>query len=553
MSESAWLILAIVLYFGVMLAIGVYSWRHTSKYDDYVLGDRGLHPFVAALSAGASDMSGWLLMGLPGAIYLAGMSEVWIVIGLFLGTWANWKWIAPRLRSFSQVDNNSITLPSFFENRTHDTSRLLRIVAALIIIVFFTFYVSSGMVTGGRYFESTFDGSYTTGMLIIGAVTVLYVFIGGFLAVSYTDVVQGTLMFLALLTVPVIAMVTLSHPSDIFSFPTNNAYGPHPDGNPTYFNLVAGVSMATIVGNLAWGLGYFGQPHIVTRFMALRTPAQAKAARRSATIWVFFCFLGSILTALVSTVYFAQKSANVTDQTNYETIFLDLTRIMFHPLIAGIILTAVLAAIMSTMSSQLLIASTALVEDLYRIVSKKKPTHATLILLSRAMVVLVAVVSMLMAINPSDTILGLVGFAWAGFGAAFGPVVIASLYWRRLTSTGALVGMVVGAVTVFVWGSVDALSGIIYEIVPGVIFATAAMVIVSLFTTNPSEVEKDFDTAIAVNEYAMDNPKTSFNEVIQKIAPEKATAATAAAFHAQPQRYDSSGKPKGNRKGPAGV
>ena len=203
------MILAIVLYFAAMLAIGYYSWRRTKKYDDFVLGGRGLPPFVAAISAGASDMSGWLLMGLPGALFVAGFSELWIVIGLLIGTWANWKWVAPRLRSYSEVAGNSITLPSFFENRTRDSSRVLRITAAIIIIFFFTFYVSSGMVAGGKYFESTFGGEYLTGMLIIGAVTVIYTFIGGFLAVSYTDVVQGMLMFIALLTVPIIALFAL--------------------------------------------------------------------------------------------------------------------------------------------------------------------------------------------------------------------------------------------------------------------------------------------------------------------------------------------------------
>lgn len=284
MSESFWLVLAIVLYFGVMVAIGFYSWIQTKKYDDYVLGDRGLHPLVAGLSAGASDMSGWLLMGLPGALFVTGMSELWIVIGLLIGTWANWKWIAPRLRSYTEVANNSITLPSFFDNRTRDSSRVLRFAAAVIIIFFFTFYVSSGMVSGGRYYESTFGGDYMTGMLIIGSITVLYTFIGGFLAVSYTDVVQGVLMFCALIIVPVMALVALDNPSDIFSWATNHAYGPWPNGNPTYFNMIAGVSAATIIGNIAWGLGYFGQPHIVTRFMALRSPAEARNGRRTGII-----------------------------------------------------------------------------------------------------------------------------------------------------------------------------------------------------------------------------------------------------------------------------
>ena len=514
MSENFWLVLAIVLYFGLMVAIGFYSWLQTSKYDDYVLGDRGLNPLVAGLSAGASDMSGWLLMGLPGALFVSGMSELWIVIGLFIGTWANWKWIAPRLRAYTEVANNSITLPSFFENRTHDTSRVLRFTAAVIIIFFFTFYVSSGMVSGGRYYESTFGGDYLTGVLIVGSITVLYTFIGGFLAVSYTDVVQGTLMFLALITVPVMALLSLNHPGDIFSYATSNPYGPWEHGNPSYFNMVAGVSAATIIGNLAWGLGYFGQPHIVTRFMALRSPAQAASARRTGTIWVFICYAGAVFTALVSTVYFGQKSESVTDQTGYETIFLDLARIMFHPLIAGIVLTAVLAAIMSTMSSQLLITSSALIEDLYRIF-KKNPNHTTLLVLSRTMVVAVAVVAMLLAIHPSDTILGLVGFAWAGFGAAFGPVVIASLYWKRLTAPGAIAGMIVGAVTVFIWGTY--LSDVIYEIVPGVILATAAMVAVSLATRPMPGIDAEFDTAAAATDYALAHPDSTFDDALTAI------------------------------------
>ncbi|MHA2788692.1 sodium/proline symporter PutP [Corynebacterium sp. S7] len=523
MSENAWMILAIVLYFGVMLAIGWYSYRKTDKYDDYVLGDRGLHPFVAALSAGASDMSGWLLMGLPGALFVSGMSEVWIIIGLLIGTWANWKYVAPRLRTYSEVANNSITLPSFFGNRVHDSSQILRLLAAAIIIFFFTFYVSSGMVAGGRYFESTFQGDYLTGMLIVGGITVLYTFVGGFLAVSYTDVVQGSLMFLALLIVPIMALFSLDNPADIFSFATENAYGPHNEPNETYFNLIAGVSAITIIGNLAWGLGYFGQPHIITRFMALRSPAEATSARRYGVFWVTMCFLGAIATAMISTVYFVEKDQPITDTTSYETIFLDLTRILFHPLIAGIILTAVLAAIMSTMSSQLLITSSALVEDIYRIFAKKQASGKTLLMASRMMVIVVAVVAILLAINPSDSILNLVGFAWAGFGSAFGPVVLASLYWKRLTSQGAIAGMATGAVVSFVWGNIDASWADLYEIVPGFLSATLVMIIVSLATKPHPAIAAEFDEAEAVAKFSEKHPKLSFQEARDAVAMREGT------------------------------
>lgn len=518
MSANTWIIIAVVIYFGVMLGIGFYGWRKTTAYGDYVIGGRDLPAFVAGISAGASDMSGWLLMGLPGALFVSGMSELWIVIGLFLGSWANWQWVAPRLRAYSEVANNSITLPSFFENRTHDQTRALRVIAALIIIFFFTFYVSSGMVAGGRYFESTFQGDYIWGLLIVGSITVIYTFIGGFFAVSYTDVAQGVLMFAALAIVPIMALFAIDNPGDIFSFPTDHAYGPWPEGNPDFFNFFTGVSAAAIIGNLAWGLGYMGQPHIVTRFMALRSPAEARSGRNSGLIWVGVCFLGAIFTAIIGASFFGQTQHSVVDQEGFETIFLDMTRILFHPLFAGLVLTAVLAAIMSTMSSQLLVTSSALVEDLFKVFAKKEPSQATLLIASRTMVILVAILGIVMALNPSDTILGLVGFAWAGFGSAFGPVIIASLFWRRLTAPGAMAGMIVGAVTVFVWGSLPATSEIIYEMVPGFILATIAMVVVSLATKPTAESESEFDTHVKVVDYALSHPEEDFHQALSNIS-----------------------------------
>ncbi|RNE48427.1 sodium/proline symporter PutP [Corynebacterium alimapuense] len=498
MTETTWFIIAIVLYMGLMLGIGYWSFTKTDKYDDYVLAGRGLNPFVAAMSAGASDMSGWLLMGLPGALFVTGFSELWIAIGLLIGAWANWKWIAPRLRAYSEVANNSITIPSFFENRLNDRSRVLRIAASVIIIIFFTFYVSSGMVAGGRYFEATFGGAYINGLLIVAAVTVAYTFIGGFLAVSYTDAVQGTIMFAALIIVPIMALLTLDNPSDIFSWAASNDYGPYTEGvgNPGYFNMIAGVSATAIIGNMAWGLGYFGQPHILVRFMALRSPAEAKQGRWIGVGWMFLCIVGATFTAMIGTVYFSQNpDIAITDQSAFETIFLDMGRILFHPLLAGLVLTAVLAAIMSTMSSQLLVVSSSLIEDLYKIVSKNLPGEKVLINLSRSAVVAVAIIGGVLAVNPNDSILGLVGFAWAGFGAAFGPLVIASLYWKRLNVPGAISGMVTGAVVVIAWGS-SAAGDIIYEMVPGFILATIVMVVVTLATKKPSdETVEVFDRA----------------------------------------------------------
>lgn len=496
MSENTWFILAIVIYMMAMLAIGYWSYRQTDEYSDYMLAGRGLNPVVAALSAGASDMSGWLLMGLPGALFVFGFRELWIAIGLLVGCWANWKWVAGRLRAYSEVAHDSITVPSFIENRLHDRSRIMRIVSALIILVFFTFYVSSGMVAGGKYFESTFGGSYLDGMLIVAAVTVIYTFVGGFLAVSYTDAVQGMVMFAALLIVPIMALITMRDPGSIVTWATSQPYGPHPEGNPHFFSLVSGVSVAAIVGNLAWGLGYFGQPHIIVRFMALRNPGEATSGRRIGIFWMALCILGATAVAVIGTAFFGQDpSIKVTDQESFETIFLDMGRILFHPLIAGLVLTAVLAAIMSTLASQLLVTSSAMIEDLFKIVVKKQPSSQVLINLSRTSVVVIAVIAGALAVHPSDSILGLVGFAWAGFGSAFGPIVLASLYWRRLNTPGAIAGMITGAVVSFAWGQ-SPLHAHLYEMVPGVIAASLAMVITTLLTHKPApEVTAEFDRA----------------------------------------------------------
>lgn len=496
METSTWYVIAIIIYLFAMLAIGYWSYRKTNEYDEYVLGGRDLNPFVAALSAGASDMSGWLLMGLPGALFLSGLSELWIAIGLTIGAWANWKWVAPRLRAYSEVAKDSITVPSFFENRLHDSSRILRVASAAIIIFFFTFYVSSGMVAGGRYFESTFNGNYLTGMLIVGAVTIAYTFIGGFLAVSYTDAVQGLLMFASLVIVPVMAIVALDDPLSIFSFAADHPYGTNGVVvNPDYFSMFAGVSVAVIVGNLAWGLGYFGQPHIIVRFMAMRSAADAPRGRRIGITWMFLTMAGAVFVALAGTVFFTEKDYSITDQKNFETIFLDMAQIMFHPLIAGLVLTAVLAAIMSTMASQLLVVSSALIEDLYKIAKKSPPGENVLINLSRTAVLAVAVIAALLAVNPSDSILGLVGFAWAGFGAAFGPLVLLSLYWKRLNSPGAIAGLITGAVVTIAWG-MSPLGDALYEIVPGVAASFIVTILVSLATKAPSEeIVAEFESA----------------------------------------------------------
>ncbi|QYF72312.1 sodium/proline symporter PutP [Cryobacterium sp. PAMC25264] len=487
MTDQTFQLVAIVLYFAGMLAIGWFAFRQTKDLDDYMLAGRGLKPGTAALSAGASDMSGWLLLGLPGAIYVSGLVEAWIAIGLTIGAWLNWKFVAPRLRSYTHVSNNSITLPSFFENRLKDSSRMLRVVSGLIILVFFTFYVSSGMVAGGVFFENSFGSTFLVGMLIVAGVTLLYTLFGGFLGATLTDVAQGLLMLAALIVVPLVALTK------------TGGLGATIDSirevNPDLLSLTAGGSVLGVISAAAWGLGYVGQPHILVRFMALRSPQDARAGRRIGIGWMVITALGAVATALIGIAYF-QQNPDVT-LSNPETVFLLLSQILFHPFVAGLVLAAVLAAIMSTISSQLIVCSSALVEDLYKIVGKKDASPKQMVMLGRLGVLLVALVAGLIALNRDATILELVGFAWAGFGAAFGPVVLLSLYWKKLSTWGALAGMVTGAVVVFIWGN-SPLSATMYEIVPGFAASLLVAVVVSLFTyTASTEIETEFDTAAA--------------------------------------------------------
>lgn len=482
MTPDVWKTVAIVAYLVAMLGIGYAAYRRTDDLDDYMLGGRRLSPGVAALSAGASDMSGWLLMGLPGAIYVSGLVESWIAIGLTIGAWLNWKFVAPRLRAYTETARNSITIPSFFENRLHDTSRLLRVASGAIILVFFTFYVSSGMVAGGTFFEGSFGLDYTTGIWVVGGVTLAYTLFGGFLGATWTDVAQGILMLLALVAVPLVTFVEMGGWGPV----REGLLAAETSGAATHLSFLAGASVTGIISAAAWGLGYFGQPHIIVRFMAIRSPRDTVAGRRIGIGWMVVTALGAVLTGLIGAAYVTSRGETL---DNPETVFLYLSQVLFHPLIAGLVLAAVLAAIMSTISSQLVVSSSALVEDLVKI-SGRAMSARTEVLLGRAGVLLVAVVAGVIAFDRTDTILDLVGFAWAGFGAAFGPIVILSLYWRRLTAWGALAGMVVGAVVVVVWGR-SPLADTLYELVPGFLLAGLAAVVVSLVTPAPSAAVRE--------------------------------------------------------------
>lgn len=472
MSDQVFIFIALGLYFAAMLLIGYLAFRRTTDHEDYMLGGRNLPPWVAALSAGASDMSGWLVMGLPGAIYLSGLIEAWIAVGLTIGAYLNWLLVAPRLRAYTQVSRNSITVPSFFENRLRDSSRLLRILAGIVILVFFTLYISSGMVAGGVFFESSFNSDYLLGMALVAGVTLLYTLFGGFLGASFTDVVQGLMMVIALIVVPVAAVIAVGGFGEVGAYVDELA--------PDHLSLIGGTALTggtvlAIISALAWGLGYFGQPHIIVRFMALRSPREAKTARRIGMTWMILSLAGAVFSGIVGIAYMAQRGI---DLGNPETVVLVMSQTLLHPFIAGLVLAAVLAAIMSTISSQLIVASSALVEDLFKVV-KKEPSPKLLVMLGRLTVLGVGIVAAALAIVPNDTILGLVSFAWAGFGAAFGPLILLSLFWRKLTSWGALAGMFVGATGVFVF---KAIWPDLYELLPGFVCATIVAVVVSLLT-----------------------------------------------------------------------
>lgn len=489
MSISTPTLITFLIYIGAMLLIGFVAYRATKNFDDYILGGRSLGSFVTALSAGASDMSGWLLMGLPGAIFVAGLSESWIAIGLIIGAWLNWLFVAGRLRVHTEHNHNALTLPDYFSHRFEDESRLLRVFSALVILVFFTIYCASGVVAGARLFESSFGIPYGTALWVGAAATIIYVFIGGFLAVSWTDTVQATLMIFALLITPLFVVLALGDFSAAMDTIATQ--------NPAAFDMFSGLSFVAIISLLAWGLGYFGQPHILVRFMAADSVKTIPNARRIGMAWMILTLAGAVAVGFFGIAYFAgnpQLAGPVSE--NGERVFMELVKILFNPWVAGIILSGVLAAVMSTLSAQLLVSSSALTQDFYKAMLRKNASQRELVWVGRAMVLLIAIIALAIASNPESKVLGLVSYAWAGFGAAFGPVVLISLMWKRMTRNGALAGMVVGAVTVVVWKEFIGLG--LYEIIPGFILASIAILVVSRMGAAPSaSIVKRFEQADA--------------------------------------------------------
>lgn len=474
-------------YFILMMAIGFYAYRKsTSDVSEYMLGGRKLHPAVGALSAGASDMSGWMLMGLPGAIYVGGMSAAWIAVGLTIGAYLNYRFVAPRLRLYTELADDSITIPDFFANRFHDKSHALRLISALVIIIFFTLYTSAGIVAGGKLFEASFGLDYTVGLFVTAGVVLAYTVIGGFLAVSLTDFVQGCIMFAALILVPIIALMSVGGFAGAESLIRASFETTAPAQASAYFSWTEGLTALGLISLLSWGLGYFGQPHIIVRFMAIRSVKDIALARWIGMSWMIVTVIGAVLVGYAGLAYVKQNGLE-SALTDPETIFILLSQALFHPLISGFLLAAILAAIMSTISSQLLVSSSSLTEDLYKTFLRRDASQSELVLIGRLATVGVSIVAIILAFDRSSNILSLVSNAWAGFGAAFGPIILLSLYWKGITRDGALAGMVVGAVTVLLWLylpiTIDgaSLSSVLYEIVPGFILSTLAAVLVSLY------------------------------------------------------------------------
>jgi sodium/proline symporter len=483
-ADNIGILISFVLYLIFMLLFGWIFYKRTKNLSDYILGGRGLNSWVTSLSAQASDMSGWLLMGLPGYAYLAGMESIWIVCGLIVGTYLNWRFVARRLRKYTEISGDSITIPDYFENRFRDDSKALRILSALFILIFFLIYTAAGFVAGAKLFSTVFNLPYLASLSIGACVIISYTFLGGFMAVSWTDFFQGLIMFFAVLTVPLLGIYSLGG--------FNETFASVKEINAELLNIFTEadgkkLSAISIISLLGWGLGYFGQPHILARFMAIRHPNQIKQARIIAMIWVVISLFCAVLLGLVGNAFLK----NPLETAEAETVFMVMVNGVAPPLLAGFLLAAILAAVMSTADSQLLVTSSALTEDFYRMLFRKNASDKELVWISRFAVIGVALIAFFIALDPKSSVLELVSFAWGGFGAAFGPLILLSLFWKRMTLKGAVGGIIAGGSTVLIWERLQGGVFDVYEIVPGFILASIIIIGVSLMDKKPSQVILD--------------------------------------------------------------
>ncbi len=494
-SQIIWVLVSFAAYMGMMITIGALYMKKTSSSEDYFLGGRGLGGWVAALSAQASDMSGWMLMGLPGAVYAFGTGQAWIAVGLLAGTILNWIFVSGKLRKYTIKANNSLTLPSFFENRFHDKKRILLTTSSVVIVVFFLVYTASAFSAGGKLFQTVFGVDYRVALTIGAAVILIYTFMGGFMAVCVTDFIQGLLMLVGVLAVPIIAFFLLGGTGNLQALLESSGVS---GGSASFLSLLESggrpYTAMEIFSQVAWGFGYFGMPHILIRFMAVRDDKEIKKSKWVAIIW---CTLSLTFACLIGVIGRAYFSPNVLE--NSENVFIEMIKKVFMsdlsiPFIGGLFLCGILAAIMSTADSQLLVTASAVSEDIYHKIIRPKADNKKVLLVSRVTVLAVAVIAYIIALDPDNSIMGLVSNAWAGFGSAFGPLVLLSLYWKRTNLPGAVAGIVSGALTVIVWDYIPLANGQtlgsatgLYSLALGFLISLVLIILVSVSTKAPDK------------------------------------------------------------------
>ncbi|MDD3057927.1 MAG: sodium/proline symporter PutP [Sphaerochaeta sp.] len=489
--------LAFALYLGLMLAIGFFTFRKTKSTSDYFLGGRSIGPWFTALSAEASDMSGWLLMGLPGLAYFTGLQEAfWTAVGLLVGTYLNWLLVAKRMRKYTIHAKDSITIPEFLTNRFHDKSKVLQTISSVIILVFFVVYTASGFLACAKLFTAVFGMNYYAA-LILGVVVILgYTLLGGYLAVVATDFLQGSLMFVALVATGLIALFAIGGPAHTFTELAK--FGEH-FINPFITPPGTTYGFLQILSALAWGLGYFGMPHILIRFMSIRSNAEVKTSRRIAMVWVTLAMAAALLVGVVGKIFLLPLE--YASQSAAESVFIASMQKIFPTFIAGFFLCAILAASMSTADSQLLVASSAFSKDVYKAILRKDASDKETLLVSRITVVVITIIAIFLAMDPNSSIFDVVSYAWAGFGATFGPVILASLFWRKATKNGAVAAMVGGFLTVIIWKQLSGGLFDVYELLPGFIIASILMIVFSLLDKHPDpEMLEEFDAFVAIED-----------------------------------------------------
>ena len=508
-STIIWILAAFIAYMGMMLIIGASYMKTGKSTEDYFLGGRKLGGWVVALSAQASDMSGWLLMGLPGSVYALGTGQMWIAVGLFIGTVANWLIISNRLRRYTIVANNSLTLPAYFENRFHDKKRILLGISSVVIVIFFLGYTASAFASGGKLFSTVFGCSYHVS-LTIGAIIILaYTFMGGFMAVCVTDFIQGMLMLVALVTVPVIAYALIGNNISVALEQTGVT-------TANFLNIMkngdSNFTAIDIISQLAWGLGYCGMPHILVRFMAVKNQKELNKSKGIAIVWVAISLAFAVIIGVLGRAYLYPTVLGENGSST-ETVFIEMITRLFTvdfriPLVAGLFLCGILAAIMSTADSQLLVTASSVSEDIYKGIVRKDASQDNVMKMSRLTVVAVAVLAYLIAWDPNSSIMGLVSNAWAGLGAAFGPIVLMSLFWKRCNLPGAIAGIVSGGLTVIIWDYIPLAAGQtlgavtgLYSLAIGFFISILLIVIVSLCTPVPdATILAEFDRVVSKEE-----------------------------------------------------